>query len=298
MTRVALASVLITLAMMAGRAQQPSNQGRRVLISADMEGVTGVVQPAQLGPAGFDYAFARELMTAEVNAAIDGAADADFREVVVADSHGNGQNLLLDRLPAHVRVVRGFPRPLNMMQGIEKGFAAAIFIGYHGSEYLADAVRAHTFSGTKLLGVKMNGSEIPEGIFNAAIAGQFDVPVTFVSGDRAAVEQLQKELPWVEGVVVKEGLGMNSTITNTPAHNRAAIREGVGRSLQHLGSMKVYRVGAPIDFEIGFKLTLDAERASFIPGLTRTSAHTVRGSFKSVLEIAKLVQVVTAFETP
>ena len=126
-------------------------------------------------------------MTGEVNAAIAGIREAGPAEIVVCDSHGNGQNVLIDKLPEDVRIVRGFPRPLEMMQGIDESFAAAVFIGYHGSEWATGAVRGHTISSARLLGIKLNGMEVSEGIFNAALAGQFGVPVALVSGDRLAV---------------------------------------------------------------------------------------------------------------
>ena len=121
-------------------AQRP----RKVFISVDMEGITGVVQPAQLGPEGFEYQRAREWMTGDVNAAISGIRASGPAEIVIADSHGNGQSLLIDKLPDDVQIVRGFPRPLEMMQGIDETFAAAVFIGYHASEWTANAVRGHT----------------------------------------------------------------------------------------------------------------------------------------------------------
>ena len=109
-------------------------RARKIFISVDMEGISGVVQPAQLGPDGFEYQRAREWMTGEVNAAINGIRDSGPAEIVVCDSHGNGQSLLIDKVPDDVRIVRGFPRPLEMMQGIDDSFSAAMFIGYHGSE--------------------------------------------------------------------------------------------------------------------------------------------------------------------
>jgi D-amino peptidase len=270
----------------------------RIFISADMEGVTGVVQPAQLGPTGFEYERARRFMTGEVKAAIEGARAAGAAEFVIADSHGNAQNLLIDELPDNVRIVRGFPRPLGMMQGIDETFAAAIFIGYHASEYTAGAVRSHTMSSARLLKVGLNGMEVSEGIFNAAISGHYGVPVAFVSGDRLAVEQLQKVVAGVEGAIVKEPLGYHSAATVTPARGQALIREGVQRGLQKLAAMKPYRLPSPIALEVGFKLTIDAERAAFIPGLTRADAHTVRGSFSDMPQISRLVQVLTSLEPP
>src|SRR3954453_10089255 len=123
---------LVGLGFMSLLHAQPQPQ-RRVFISVDMEGIAGVVQPAQLGPEGFEYGRAREWMTGEINAAIAGIRDAGPADIVVADSHGNGQSLLIDKLPDDVRIVRGFPRPLEMMQGIDESFAATVFIGYHAS---------------------------------------------------------------------------------------------------------------------------------------------------------------------
>jgi len=271
---------------------------RKIFISVDMEGISGVVQPAQLGPGGFEYQSAREWMTGEVNAAIAGIRDAGSAEIVVCDSHGNGQNVLIDKLPEDVRIVRGFPRPLEMMQGIDESFTAAVFIGYHGSEWATGAVRSHTISSARLLGVKLNGMEVSEGIFNAALAGQFGVPVAVVSGDRLAVTQLQQVAPSAEGAVVKEPYGYHSAMTVTPARGQAIIRDAAKRAMARLGSLQPYRVSAPIALEVGFKLTIDAERAAFVPGLSRSDAHNVKGTFKDLIEIAKLLQVVSSLEAP
>lgn len=279
-------------------AQAPPAAPLKVFISVDMEGVTGVVQPAQLGPTGFEYGKAREWMTAEVNAAIEGARAAGATEFVVADSHGNAQNVLIDQLPPDVRIVRGFPRPLSMMQGIDESFGAAIFIGYHGSEFGLDAVRGHTFSSARLLGVRLHGTEVSEGMFNAAIAGHFGVPVVFVSGDRVAVTQLQKVTPAAEGVIVKEGLGYHSAITLTPARAQGLIREGVTRAVRKRATISPYRVQTPVNLEVGFKLTLDAERVAYIPGVTRVDAHTVRTTLPDMLQVVKLTQVMSSLEQP
>ena len=289
-----LAVLLLVPLTLSAQAPRP----RKIFISVDMEGITGVVQPAQLGPEGFEYQRAREWMTAEVNAAIAGIRDAGPAEIVVCDSHGNGQSVLIDRLPEDVRIVRGFPRPMEMMQGIDESFAAAVFIGYHASEWTANAVRGHTISSARLLGVRLNGTEVSEGMYNAALAGQFGVPVAFVSGDRLAVTQLQQVAPAAEGAIVKEPYGYHSALTVTPARGQAMIREGLKRAMARLGSGQPYRLAAPIALEVGFKLTLDAERAAFVPGLTRSDAHSVKGSFRDMTEITKLLQVLTSLELP
>jgi len=289
-------AALLSVSVLQAQAPRP----RKIFISVDMEGITGVVQPAQLGPEGFEYQRAREWMTGEVNAAIAGIRAAGPADVVVCDSHGNGQSVLIDQLPEDVRIVRGFPRPMEMMQGIDDSFAAAVFIGYHASEWTANAVRGHTISSARLLGVKLNGAEVSEGIYNAALAGQFGVPVAFVSGDRLAVTQLQQVAPAAEGAIVKEPYGYHSALTVTPARGRAMIRDGLTRAMAKLGasSLQPYRLTAPIALEVGFKLTIDAERAAFVPGLTRSDAHNVKGSFRDMTEITKLLQVLTSLELP
>lgn len=273
-------------------------RARKIFISVDMEGISGVVDPAQLGPDGFEYQRAREWMTGEVNAAIAGIRASAPADIVICDSHGNGQSLLIDKLPDDVRIVRGFPRPLEMMQGLDDTFAAAMFIGYHASEWTADAVRSHTISSARLLGVRLNGMEVSEGVFNAALAGHFNVPVAFVSGDRLAVTQLQKVVPAAEGVIVKEPYGYHSAATVTPARGQALIREGAARAIGKLASLQPYRVAVPVALEVGFKLTLDAERAAFVPGLTRADAHNVKGTFRDMPEITRLLQVLTSFSAP
>src|SRR5262249_49236615 len=217
-------------------------------------------------------------------------------DILVCDSHGNGQSVLIDKLPDDVRIVRGFPRPLEMMQGIDDTFAAAVFVGYHASEWTADAVRGHTISSAKLLGIKLNNLEVSEGIFNAAIAGHFGVPVAFVSGDRLAVTQVQKVARGAEGVIVKEPYGYHSANTMTPARGQEMIKAGLTRAMNKLGTLQPYRIATPINLEVGFKLTIEAELASFVPGMTRADAHNVRGTFRDMPEVTKLLQVLTSIQ--
>lgn len=153
----------------------------KVYISADMEGIAGVVTNEQLGPPGFEYERFRGFMTNEVLAAIEGARAAGATEILVADSHGNGQNLLIERFPKDVQIVRAWPRPLAMMQGIDASFDAVLFVGFHSSTTATEGVRAHTMSSANLADVRLNGVPVPEAGLNAAIAGHYKVPVAMIS---------------------------------------------------------------------------------------------------------------------
>jgi len=175
----------------------------KLYISADMEGITGVVTDEQLGPAGFEYQRFREFMTAEVNAAIEAAFAAGATEILVSDSHGNGQNLLIEKLPKNVQIVRSWPRPLMMMQGIDETFDGVICIGYHSSTTNPEGVRAHTMSSANLADVRLNGISMPEAGINAAIAGYFNVPIIMISGDDAVAKEVTTLLGNIEAAIVK-----------------------------------------------------------------------------------------------
>ncbi len=202
---ICFALLFVTFVMSVNAQTRPM----KIYISADMEGVVGVVTNEQLGPQGFEYARFREFMTQEVNAAIEGALAAGATQIVVSDSHGNGQNLLIEKLHKDVTLVRAWPRPLMMMQGIDETFAGAIFIGYHTGTTNSQGVRAHTISSARLADVRLKGISVSEAGLNAAIAGHFNVPVIMISGDDAVVKETQALLGDVEGAVVKCGLRLS-----------------------------------------------------------------------------------------
>ncbi|MEM9705834.1 MAG: M55 family metallopeptidase [Pseudomonadota bacterium] len=144
----------------------------KIYISADIEGVAGVVSPAQTVQTGFEYETARRWMTSEVRAACEGAVAAGADGVIVSDSHGNGQSLLLDGLPDDVEVVRNWPRPLGMMQGVDlPEVAGAFLLGYHTGAHHAAGVLAHTSNGLLFSQIRLNGEPASETPISASIAG-------------------------------------------------------------------------------------------------------------------------------
>lgn len=287
---VAAASTLA--APTSAHAQRPL----KVYISVDMEGITGVVTDAQLGPTGFEYERAREWMTGEALAAIRGARDAGATEIVVSDSHGNGQNLLIDQFPDDVTIVRSWPRPLMMMEGIDSSFAAAVFIGYHASTANVRGVRAHTMSSATLTGLAINGRQFPEGGINAAIAGYFGVPVVMVSGDDAAVAEVQAFAPGMEGAVVKRAISFHSAATMTPKAGQALIRTRVKAGVEKRGSVAPFVVGAQVRADISFKHYRTAEVLAYLPIVTRVDAHTVRFVGRNILEVSRFLEFVETYQ--
>ncbi len=272
-----------------------AQDGLKVYISADMEGVVGVVTGDHLGPTGFEYQKAREWLTDEVTTAIRAAQLAGATEIVVSDSHGNGENILLDRIPRGVRLVRSWPRPLAMMQGIDESFDAVLFIGYHTSTTNSEGVRAHTMSSGTLTSVKLNGIPVPEATINAAIAGHFGVPVVMISGDDAIVKEARDHLGDLEGAVLKWNYGFHSAMTVTPEEGREIIAEKVTAALGRLEDFEVYRLEGPIDVEVSFKNYMAAELLAYLPIVDRVDSHTISFTGKDMVEVSKFFSFMTRY---
>lgn len=266
-----------------------AQDGLKVYISADMEGVAGVVTGDHLGPSGFEYQKAREWLTDEVNTAIQAAKAAGATEILVSDSHGNGENILLDRLPADVLLVRSWPRPLMMMEGIDDTFDAVLFIGYHASTTNTTGVRAHTMSSANLTGVKLNGVAVPEAAINAAIAGHFGVPVIFISGDDAIVEEATRHLGDVEAAVLKWSHGFHSAVTLMPEAANGIIRENVSAALDRLDDFEPFRMEEPIRVEVSFKNYLPAELLAYLPIVDRVDSHTIGFTGADMIEVSRFL---------
>lgn len=253
----------------------------RVYISADMEGVAGVVTGDQLVPEGFEYEQAREQMTREVVAAVEAVLAAGAEEVVVSDSHGNGQNLMPALLPREVTLVRAWPRPRSMMSGIETGeFACAFLMGYHASASNPAGTLAHTMSSRALIELRINGQPASEALLSAAMAGELGCPVALVTGDDVFLNEVSSFLPGVERVQTKVSLGLYSARCRPPGEVLAAIGEQARRAMARLAEFSPLRLEAPLQAEVWLKSRLAVEYAACLPGVTRTGAHSF--SFEAV----------------
>jgi D-amino peptidase len=289
-----LTGILLLICMVSMVAKGQTNK-LKVFISVDMEGIAGVVTADQLGPKGFEYTEFRGFMTAEALAAVQAAKESGATEIVVADSHGNGENLLIDKFPPDVRVIRSWPRKLGMMAGIDSTFDAAIFIGYHASTNNPTGVRAHTFSSATLTRVALNGKVVSEGSWNAAIAGQFGVPVVMISGDDAAVAEVMEQIGNVETAIVKNNLSFHSASTLTPQAAQQLIAEKVKTAFKRLNEFKPFTVSSPIHIDISFKHYQPAELLAYLRGVERTDAHSIRYTVKEMVEASEFIEFVTGY---
>jgi D-amino peptidase len=227
----------------------------RIFISVDMEGATGVCHRDHLMPGGQDYEAARRWLTGDVNAAIEGASDAGAKEFLVADGHGTMRNVLLDELHPAARLLTGPAqarnRPLCQLGALETGaFDAAFFIGYHARAGHAGGLLAHTWVGSLVHEIRLNGRPASEAMLNAAILGHYGIPVVMASGAddfcREAREDFGDDLVLAE---VKQTLGPTAVVTLSLEAARARIREAAKAA--------VARPGVPVT--VAPPVTLDVE---------------------------------------
>jgi D-amino peptidase len=289
-----LAAVILAAASAIAGAQRPL----KVYISADMEGITGVASADQLGPTSFEYGQARQWMTADVLAAIQGAREAGATEFVISDSHGNGQSLLIDRFPTDIpiTVVRSFPRPLGMMQGLDSSFAAVIFVGYHTSTSSLTGVRAHTISSALLTKITINGTTMSEAGINAAIAAQFGVPVVLITGDDQIVAETKQRLGQIEGAAVKQAIGFHSAATMMPEAGQALIRQRAKVAVGRRTEMRPYTMTKPITLEVSFKNYRPVELLGYLSNVQRVDSHTIRYIAKDMVDVSKFIEFVTSYD--
>jgi len=286
-----MAAAAITLAAAVGAGEAAPKL--KVYISADMEGVGGVsTWDKQSSPKGADYEKFRRLMTLEVNAAIAGAYDAGATEVLVSDSHWDGQNIDPELLDRRARMVRAWPRPLGMMQGIDETYDAVVFVGYHASEGQANAILAHTESGNKIFEVKLNGVTVPEAGISAAIAGEFGVPVVFLSGDQTIGEEARRLLGPIETAAVKTAGGFYSGTMLHPEECQRLIREGVKRGVERRRQLKPYKLSRPVKLEVTFKSVVLAEIVSYFQNVERPKGNTIVYTAHDMLDASRFFMAI------
>jgi D-amino peptidase len=249
----------------------------RVYISVDMEGVAGVVHEDQTDPtdplhAG-EYNRFRRLMTAEANAAIEGALGAGATTVLVNDSHWLMRNLLAEELHPAAELLSGGPKLRSMMEGVEQGFEVAMLIGYHPRAGAAHGIIDHTYT-DRVYEARLNGRPVGELAINAALAGTYGVPVALVSGDQTLAQEAKEFLgESVETVIVKHAVGRFAARSVAPVEACRLIREGAASALRR--SHCPFTFPSPIRLEVDFALTQMADMAELVPGSVRTGGRTV-----------------------
>jgi D-amino peptidase len=259
----------------------------RVYISVDMEGIAGVVHEDQTDPTdarhAAEYNRFRRLMTNEANAGIQGALDAGATRVLVNDSHWDMRNLLAEELHPAAELLSGSPKRLSMVEGIDGGFDAAMFIGYHAMAGTRDAIIDHTYT-SRVYQARINDQAVGELALNAALAGVHQVPVALVSGDQSLAAEATALLGnGVETVVVKQAVGRFAARAVSPPVACERIRAGAAAALRR--RHEAFTFVRPIRLEVDFVVSQMADMAELVPGSIRSGGRTVGYSGEDFREV-------------
>jgi len=282
--------------MVAGLAGAEAQVRKRVYISVDMEGISGVTGDDQTGAGGAEYGRSRKLMAEDANAAIRGAFGGGATDVVVNDSHGGQRNLLPEDLDQRARLITHSFKRYGMMEGLDETFDAVIFVGYHAKADAPRGLFAHTGSGV-VRDLQINGRSVGEGGMNAALAAWYGVPVVMVSGDDVAVAEVLESVPGARGVVVKRAINVRAAELVSLAQARdaiaAAAREGVA------GARKVppSRQG-PYRVTLRYRNFTYPEIATAFGEIELVAPDTVAFSRDTLPEAYRLIRVLYRFINP
>ena len=245
----------------------------RVLISADMEGATGVTSVVDTKQGEAPYERFRRLLTQDVNAAIAGAFDGGATGLVVNEAHWTMRNILLEELDPRAEMISGFYKPLIMMEGVDD-VDVVFFTGYHGRAGV-EGVLSHTFPDTPIVSVELNGEPCSEARMNAAMAGSVGVPVGVVSGDDVICAEAQALFPSVKVAVTKTAIDRVSARCLPPAVTAERIREAARQAVADAGGLEPYRLEPPYTFRIEVRHTTQAAVCTYFPGVVREGPTTV-----------------------
>lgn len=244
----------------------------KILIAADMEGISGVVHWDQVDSSHSEYQRARIWMTNDVNSAIRGVFEAGADEVLVTDGHANGMNLLVEELDPRVKLHFGSPSELSMVEGVQSGVDGTLFIGYHARSGAQSSSLEHTWSGN-ILDVNLNGTPVGEIGLNAAVCGHYDVPVLMISGDQVACGEAMRLLGEIETAVVKKATSRLGAWLISPTKTGSMICDAAANAVIRLRNGRApapYRIDPPISLMVEFSQSQMADRASILPGTVRS----------------------------
>jgi D-amino peptidase len=256
----------------------------KVFISADMEGITGVTCWEDVDQSTPSYERFRKVMTAEVNAAIEGALMGEAKSILVNDSHGGMRNILLEELHPRAELISGSPKPMGMMCGVDSGVDLAFLVGYHAKAGTPHAMLDHTWSGSRVYAIYFNGQEMGEIGLSAALAGHFGVPVGLVAGDKAATEEAKALLgPNLRTVAVKESFTRQAARNLAPETAHAIIR-GAAKAAMGGPHPEPFVIEPPVTVAVEFINSLQAAAAATVPGAQQVGGRRVEFTGADIVE--------------
>jgi len=265
----------------------------KAFISVDLEGMPYVVIPGHLNLKGVLYDEARKIATKVTLIVAEELNKNGFDEIVIADSHGPMVNLLINDLPEYVEIIRGYPRPVSMLSGIE-GCDAALFLGYHAKFGTAKSTFDHTYSGGSINKVEVNGVAVSEFLLNAYTSGDLDVPVILVAGEAKLLEDdVERYAPWAETVALKHSLSRVSAKSFSMARIERELKERVKRAVTNFkqNKVKLLMVKKPVKVRITFLVSHLADAAELLPIVKRIDGLNVEYNASNMIEAYRIFEL-------
>jgi len=266
----------------------------RAFVSVDMEGMPFIVSPEHLSVRRKLFEEARKIATKVVVTVVERLHVNGFEEMIVADSHGGMINIDVLEMPEYVEVLRGYPRPVSMVLGVEE-CDAVLFLGYHAKFGTSHSTFDHTYSGATYRSVKINGVEVSEYLLNTYIAGHFNKPVILVAGEEKLMEEVEKYTPWAVRVPLKKSFSRYSARSLSLKRLSKLLQEAVDKAVNSFknGLAKPLKTKSPVDLELVFHSSLYADAASLMPGVVRTNGLTVKYKARDVVEAYKVMELLS-----
>jgi D-amino peptidase len=264
----------------------------KILISADMEGATGVTWPADVMPGAAQWERCRSMFTSDVNAAVLGFFDGGADEVLINEAHSTMRNLLLERLDERAQMLTGRHKALSMVEGVQHGDVDGVaFLGYHTGAGM-EGVLAHTYLANSITGVWLNGVRASEGLLNAHVVAEFGVPVVLVTGDDLTCEDALGYAPGALKVAVKDHVSRYAAVCRTPARTaaeiRAAAKQAAALAVRHEPAR-----GGPFTVELEFDADQLSMAATVVPGVALSGERKVAYTHETMYETIRTFKAVT-----
>jgi D-amino peptidase len=262
------------------------------MISADMEGATGVTWTADVETGSPQWERFRPVFTGDVNACVAGLFAGGATDVLVNEAHSAQRNILLERLDPRARLLTGRHKPLSMMQGIDSGVDGVVFLGYHAAAGL-DGVLSHTYLPNQITGVWLDGVRASEGRLNAALAAEYGVPVLLVTGDDLTCADAAGYAPSASAVAVKQCVSRYAAICKPPSVTATEIEEAAREAMALAGATSAPDP-AGHRIEIEFDAAHLAAAAAVVPTVEQVDVRRVGFDAASMTAAMKAFKVVTA----
>ncbi|MFW9923280.1 MAG: M55 family metallopeptidase [Candidatus Thorarchaeota archaeon] len=264
----------------------------KAFISLDLEGLPFIVNPGQLDLKGTLYEEAREIATTIVLNAVAELKEEGVEKILIADSHGPMVNIHVNSLPENVEIIRGNPRPISMVLGVDE-CDFALFLGYHAKFGTQNASYDHTYSSSTIHSVEVNGLPASEYILNSYVAGEYKVPIILVAGDEKLFDDVKELSPKTECVTFKTSYSRVAAKSPSLIVIQEQLQEGIKKAIKRYkdGKIKPLIAEKPVKTKITFRSSLFADIAELHPNITRIDGLAVEYITENMIDAYKIFQL-------